>query len=59
MKITHAVKEDGTVYCTQQRKMIDVMTCYGCENVIEIDLDTRHPRVTCAVSWTPEPSTSR
>ena len=54
MKITHAVTEDGTVYCTQQRKMIDVMTCYGCEKVIEIDLDTRHPKVTCAAAASAE-----
>lgn len=47
MKITHAVDSQGRVYCGAQRKSVDVLACYGCERLIDIDLDSRHPRVTC------------
>jgi len=47
MKVTHAVDEDGRVYCTKQQKTIDVLMCYGCTRLVEIDVDSRRPRVTC------------
>ena len=48
MKETHAVT-DGRVFCVVQRRPVDVITCYACERVVEIDLDSRRPRVTCEV----------
>lgn len=50
MKITHPVTGDGSVYCAQQRRVVDVITCYGCEKLVEIDLDSRRPKVVCAVA---------
>ena len=47
MKVTHAVDDKGCVYCIAQRKSVDVLGCYGCERVIDIDLDSRRPKVTC------------
>jgi hypothetical protein len=51
MKIAHGVA-DGSVYCSLQGKTVDVMGCYGCDRVVTIDLDSRHPKVVCVV---PEP----
>lgn len=47
-KQTHAVTDDGTVFCPRKRQVIDVMACYGCEKLVEIDLDSRRPKVVCA-----------
>jgi len=47
MKQTHAVGE-GKVFCIVQHRLVDIMACYGCKKLVEIDLDSRHPRVTCA-----------
>ncbi len=55
MKLTHPVTDEGTVYCTQQRRIVDVMTCYGCEKLVDIDLDSRRPKVVCAVPAPGEP----
>jgi hypothetical protein len=55
MKLTHAVN-DGEVYCQQQRRVVDVMACYGCEKLVDIDLDSRRPKVTCAVAAPGEPA---
>jgi hypothetical protein len=55
VKVTHSVA-DGTVYCAQQRRIVDVMACYGCDRVVEIDLDSRRPKVTCAASAPGEPA---
>ncbi|HZP97557.1 MAG TPA: hypothetical protein VFC31_14660 [Candidatus Limnocylindria bacterium] len=49
MKQTHAVTDEGTVYCPRQRRVVDVMCCYGCGKLVEIDLDSRRPKVVCAV----------
>jgi hypothetical protein len=49
MRITHAVDAAGLVYCAQQHKRIDVLSCYGCERLVDIDIDSRHPKVTCEV----------
>jgi hypothetical protein len=49
VKLTHVV-HDGSVYCTQQRQVVDVMMCYGCEKLVDIDLDSRRPKVVCAVT---------
>ena len=54
MKVTHAVDEDGQVYCAKQRKNIDVLACYACKRSVEIDLDSRKPRVTCELDRTEE-----
>lgn len=56
MKQTHAVA-DGTVFCASQWRLVDVMTCYACEKLVEIDLDSRRPKVTCdgAASGAPGP----
>lgn len=50
MKITHGVNEDGTVYCAVKQNVVDVMACYACSKMVEIDLDTRRPKVICAVN---------
>ena len=49
MKTIRTVAGEGTVYCGEQRRVIDVMACYGCEKLVDIDLDTRRPKVVCAV----------
>lgn len=47
MRITHAVEKDGRVYCVRDCKRIDVLTCYGCERAVDVDIDSAHPRVRC------------
>lgn len=49
MKTVRAVTDDGTVYCAEKRRVIDVMACYGCEKLVDIDLDSRRPKLVCAV----------
>jgi hypothetical protein len=48
VKLAHAVN-DGTVFCGVKGKAIDVISCYGCERMVTIDLDTTHPKVVCMV----------
>ena len=55
VKVTHGVTDEGSVYCAQQRRVVDVITCYGCEKLVEIDLDSRRPKVVCAVAAPGEP----
>jgi hypothetical protein len=50
MTISHPVDEEGRVYCAIQRRVVDVIACYGCTKVVKIDLDSRRPKVTCAVN---------
>ena len=50
LKVAHAVTDDGGVYCTQQKRVVDVITCYACEKLVEIDLDSRRPKVVCTVT---------
>ena len=57
MKVTHAVTDDGGVYCTQQKRVVDVITCYGCEKLVEIDLDSKRPKVVCAIAAPGEAAT--
>lgn len=47
MKVTHRVDEDGRVFCAAQKKSVDVLGCYGCARLLDIDIDSRQPRVTC------------
>lgn len=54
MRLTHAV-DDGMVFCAIKEKAIDVLSCYGCERMITLDLDTRHPKVVCVVPGPGEP----
>ncbi len=49
MKTVRTVTDEGTVYCGEQRRVIDVMACYGCEKLVDIDLDSRRPKVVCGV----------
>lgn len=56
MKVTHAVSDDGSVYCTLQKHVVDVITCYGCSKVVEVDLDSRRPKVVCAIAAPGEPA---
>lgn len=49
MKTVRTVTDEGTVYCGKQRGVIDVMACYGCEKLVEIDLDSRRPKIVCGV----------
>jgi hypothetical protein len=39
-----------------QRRAVDVVTCYGCEKLVEIDLDSRRPKVVCALPAPGEPA---
>ncbi len=55
MKQTHGV-QDGKVFCAVQRRAVDVVTCYGCEKLVEIDLDSRRPKVVCALPAPGEPA---
>lgn len=55
MKLTHSVMA-GTVFCPVRGKVVDVMACYACEKVALIDLDSRHPKVVCAVPAPGEPT---
>ncbi len=57
MKLTHSVVA-GTVFCPVQGAVVDVMACYACEKVVEIDLDSRHPKIVCAVPAPGEPATA-
>jgi len=43
------------VFCAVKGKAIDVLSCYGCERMITIDLDTRHPKIVCVVPGPGEP----
>jgi len=54
VKVTHAVNAEGQIYCAKQRKSIDVLECYDCKRLVEIDLDSRKPRVTCELDRTEE-----
>ena len=56
MKVTRAVDAEGRVYCAKQRKNIDVLDCYACRRLVEIDLDSRKPKVTCELDRTEEQS---
>lgn len=49
MKTVRSVSDEGTVYCGEQRRAVDVMACYGCERLVDIDLDSRRPKVVCGV----------
>ena len=49
MTITHPVDDEGRVYCAIERAAVDVIACYGCTKVVKIDLDSRRPKVTCAL----------
>lgn len=55
MKVTHGVTS-GAVFCPEQGRVVDVMSCYACAKVILIDLDSRHPKVVCAVPAPGEPA---
>lgn len=55
MKLTHAVT-DGAVFCNIKGTTIDVMSCYACERMVSIDLDTTHPKVVCVVPAPGEPT---
>jgi hypothetical protein len=57
MKQTHGVRE-GMVFCAVQRRVVDVTRCYGCERLVEIDLDSRNPKVVCAIPAPGEPAPS-
>ena len=50
MKVTHAVSAEGAVFCAQQQRIVDVITCYGCDRVVRIDLDSNRPKVVCAIA---------
>ena len=50
VKVTHAVTDEGGVYCALQKRVVDVITCYGCDKVVRIDLDSRRPKVVCAIA---------
>lgn len=54
MNVTHAVLE-GAVYCPLLGRNVDVMTCYACAKATVIDLDSRHPKVVCALPAAGEP----
>jgi hypothetical protein len=47
--VSHPVDDQGRVFCVTLRKTVDVIACYGCKKVVTIDLDSRHPKVTCAL----------
>ncbi len=47
-KQIHAVTDEGKVFCPRRGQAIDVMACYGCQELLEIDLDSRRPKVVCA-----------
>ena len=49
MKLAHSVRA-GEVYCAAQHKVVAVTACFGCERLIEIDVDSRRPKVVCAVN---------
>ena len=49
MKTVRVVTDEGTVYCADKRRAIDVMACYGCAKLVDIDLDSRRPKIVCAV----------
>lgn len=49
MKTVRTVTDEGTVYCGERRNVIDVMTCYGCEKLVDIDLDSRRPKIVCGI----------
>ncbi len=49
MKTVRTVTDEGTVYCGDRRQVIDVMACYACEKLVDIDLDSRRPKIVCAV----------
>ncbi len=55
MKQTHPV-DDGKVFCGRQGRVVDVISCFGCEKLVEIDLDSRRPKVVCAVPAPGEPA---
>lgn len=60
MNVTHPVDDEGRVYCAQQRKVVDVIACYGCRKMVDIDLDSRRPKVTCELDQSDErPPASR
>ena len=56
MKIARAVDAEGTVYCAEQHRTVDVLVCYGCERLVDIDLDTRRPKVVCTAPAAGEPN---
>ena len=49
MRITRTVDRDGRVYCAKQRMKLDVLSCYACTLLTEVDLDSKNPRVTCTL----------
>jgi len=57
VKLTHPVK-GGQIFCSVEGKSIDVMSCYGCDRMVEVDLDTRSPKVVCVVPAPGEPAPS-
>jgi len=43
---THAIA-DGQVFCPKQVRFVDFERCLGCPLLQDIDVDSRHPKVTC------------
>ena len=41
---------DGLVYCTNDRRDVDVERCLMCPLLEDIDLDSRRPKVVCRLS---------
>jgi len=57
VKLTHPAN-GGQVFCSVKGKMIDVMSCYACDRMVDVDLDARNPTVVCMVPAPGEPDTS-
>lgn len=38
---------DGRVFCPQEGRDVDFERCLGCPLLHDIDVDSRHPKVTC------------
>jgi hypothetical protein len=48
-KQTHLISE-GRVYCTNERRDVDVERCLMCPLLEDFDLDSTHPKVVCRLS---------
>ena len=43
---THRIG-DGRVFCPQVGQEVDFERCLGCPLLRDLDVDSRHPKVTC------------
>lgn len=43
----HLLDDEALVYCPIRKGIVDIEGCFGCEQLVEYDLDARRPYLVC------------